>query len=207
MLHIIFFISIALAARTCCPECTCNTHTIYWDDPPRDIFLTDTYLPHLGIDPCLPYTSRSDYIQILTDHNITCSGEWCSNQGSFSCAGMGIDCWQVEHIFDLANSPYSDLNLNIYGNIIMAFGRWNNALGTRSWDIVEQEKRRVYENIFDQAQRNIVSCNGGDNNLGNVVLVVSVGSCLIFIFIFLVVKKMHRSFIHSESLTEIMLVE
>jgi hypothetical protein len=56
-------------------------------------------------------------------------------------------------------SPYADADTEIYGNVIMAYGRWNNALGSKSWEIVQQEKSQVYGDIMIEAGAYLTACH------------------------------------------------
>jgi hypothetical protein len=124
------------------PPEACNTETdIYYqyidgDIPASSIYLENTYLPILcgsSIDPCMKYKDRKTYIKLLEENNIECSGPWCIN-GAFSCGKSGnTECWQVEHIIDQSNSDLVDqgYDVNIIGNVIMAYGKWNNQIGQR----------------------------------------------------------------------------
>ncbi len=103
---------------------------------------------------------RSQYLKLLTRHNIECQGSWCIN-GHFECKRYDSkQCYNIEHIIDIKNSILPQYNKNIVGNIIMAYGRWNQEMGYMTWDHVETEKREIYGNyIVDQAIENIKYCH------------------------------------------------
>jgi hypothetical protein len=88
---------------------------------------------------------------------IKCSGLWCRN-GQFTCGPGNLDCWQMEHIIDLNGSPAVGCDLNIVGNVVMAYGRWNNEIGRLSWRDVRHEKTLVYKQIFELAVENVLKC-------------------------------------------------
>ena len=168
--HIIYLLLLPLLVNSAVKNCPtssslCNQPTQIFSEyekgeiPKSSIFLSSTYLPKYGFDPCTKYGSRNEYISYLTDNRVACVGPWCLN-GMFSCSNLGNNCWQVEHIIDKSNSDLSDAgyNVNIYGNIVMAYGKWNQQIGQRVWPIVAEEKSIIYGDIYEQARQNIVSC-------------------------------------------------
>ena len=112
---------------------------------------------------------RSNYIKVLMDNNIQCTGDWCKEYGTnngFDCKDMGVECYQVEHIIDKQNTPYDKCNMNILGNVIMASGTWNNQIGNRCWDDIKREKIAVYgKDIFCKAIKNVIDCTKCDASL------------------------------------------
>lgn len=92
---IIFFNQIVFSAVNNCTYVSCNSHTqIYTDihnDMTSTLFLENTYLPNYGIDPCMVYKSRTEYIKLLNSYNIECSGKWCVDN-DFSCKNTGDEC-------------------------------------------------------------------------------------------------------------------
>lgn len=65
---------------------------------------------------------------------LSCTGEWCYNDkynDKWGCkVGDSKNCYNVEHIIPKANS-IAELNgcsVDIQGNLIMAYGAWNQAL-------------------------------------------------------------------------------
>jgi hypothetical protein len=125
----------------------CSQHTeiykSYNKDELKTLYLEKTYLPLNNlIDTCKRYLQihRNKYIKELEIYNIKCYGKWCID-GQYKCNNNKA-CWQVEHIIDTNNSPFNSeyYDLNIYGNIIMAYGKWNNQIGNKGWSIVESEK-------------------------------------------------------------------
>lgn len=176
MLLVILVLSFAAVSNNKCKATPspCNTPTdIYYqyidgDIPKSSIYLENTYLPILcgsSIDPCTPYKDRKTYIKILEENNIQCSGPWCID-GSFSCGKSGnTECWQVEHIIDQSNSDLVDegYDVNILGNVIMAYGKWNVQIGQRIWPIVEEEKSLIYGNIYNISRNIITGCVDSDS--------------------------------------------
>jgi hypothetical protein len=116
-----------------------------------DIFIAQSYGGYLG-DKCQQYYNRTEYIGILNSHNINCTSDVLCNNGSY---GWEV---QVEHIIDKKNSICQECPKNIYGNIVMASATWNKQMGVRKWHIVEKEKRHIYGNIFNLAEKSIHHC-------------------------------------------------
>ena len=168
------------AVADCCPSCACNNHTVYYET--GNLSLLETYLPRQGYDPCTPYGNRSQYIDDLQAAGIDCTGPWCSTSGNFSCTGL--DCWQVGHIYDLANSPFSaEYDLNVYGNIIMSYGRWNQAVSQKTWPIVQAEKSYIYRDIMDEAGIYLHLCSRRNITMTETITQTVSGSSLVFIVI------------------------
>lgn len=158
-----------------------NSHTeIYnqWKDGTfiQTLFLPDTYLPFTSrpISRELACRTLSDdqtelrqqYIQLLTETGITCTGDWCDNRGKFSCATINPECYQVEHIIDkvTGDSELDSKNKNIVGNVIMAYGVWNNQVGQLKWSNVQQEKSEIYTKfLFETARHYVLTCNSTSN--------------------------------------------
>ena len=151
----------------------CSQHTeiyrSYNKDELKTLYLEKTYLPLNNlIDPCKRYLQihRNKYIKELEINNIKCYGKWCID-GQYKCNKYNNTCWQVEHIIDSNNSPFDseEYDLNIYGNIIMTYGVWNNQLGNKGWTIVESEKIDVYGNIFTKAMQNVMYCSNKSSEI------------------------------------------
>lgn len=152
------------AVVSCSNISECYTHTYVYlnynnSNELSKLYLYDTYIID-NIDPCRTYTSQNEYINILNNLDIKCSGDWCIN-GNYSCINNNNECWKVEHIHDIQNSVLSNngYDVNIYGNIIMSYGKWKNQLNHRVWNIVSKEKKSVYGDIFTYAKQNIIQCS------------------------------------------------
>lgn len=151
-----------------------HTETYYnWIE---DMFSGNLFLPNTFVNNivdsndlatiCRSYT-RSKYLNFLRDKNIRCSGSWCINN-EFSCkdntdpnAKTVLDCYQGEHIIDRRNSipEFAEDDKNIFGNIVMAYGLWNNQIGKLTWDRTEIEKREIYgDRLVNIAIENIRKC-------------------------------------------------
>lgn len=147
MFYTVFFIYCVISAR----------------QDPGNVDQTDLFLPNTfigGGDPCAKYTGRPTYIQQLASVGIHCAGKWCAQDGANNGFGWAStdESYDGSHIVDVSNSN-NDCNKEILGNVVMAYGKWNNMVGQLLWKDVRREKMRVYGDIFGQAVRNVLMCN------------------------------------------------
>lgn len=96
---------------------------------------------------------------------ISCTGEWCI-EGQWKCnIDNSRDCYNAEHIIPKANSikEISGCSLDIQGNLIMAYGKWNQELSNGGYgekvaiygsSIVESAYRSVYRACLDNNNPN-----------------------------------------------------
>lgn len=163
------FLFIIVYAACCIDAAGTSTalHTETYDQWKAGHFHDTFYLPDTFLDKhrCTALSSdnskrREQYIKLLSDNNIECQGSWCID-GKFKCLqGNSKSCYNIEHIVDTKQSILPNHNKNIVGNIIMAYGKWNQEMGTMLWDNVESEKREIYGNsIVDMAIENIQFCH------------------------------------------------
>lgn len=97
-----------------------------------------------------------------------CHGLQCGANNLYNCLNRGNSyCYHVEHIYDKNGQDDripSNCNVckNIPGNFIMAFGRWNMALGglaRKNYNAAQIEKTLIYgKHIMKQAFDNIMQC-------------------------------------------------
>ncbi len=125
---------------------------------PNVLYARNTYLPNTGYDACAPINDNA-YIPVLTARGIKCTGIWCVD-GHFGCPNRTKDCYNMNYIIDVSHSN-NDCNLQIAGNVIMAYGNWVSTLGPLSWQNVREEKIKVYGSIFNEAVRNVMNCSPG----------------------------------------------
>ena len=95
---------------------------------------------------------------------MTCTGKWCIDN-KFICGRSGnTDCYHVEHIIDENGPEFKNCYgcKNIAGNMVMAYGRWNKALGglsLRYYNDSTYEKQLVYgADILDRVRDTIWQC-------------------------------------------------
>lgn len=146
MILYLYLISIVQAAI----NCDKNHTDIYLATPKNQLsslYLNYTYGGRLfGIDPCKKFTARKEYINTLLNLGLKCNGTWC-REGKYDCVYENNNCYQVEHIVDLSNSN-NNCSKNIYGNLIMAYGVWNQQVGRLNWNHVKNEKKRNLSKYF-----------------------------------------------------------
>lgn len=145
----------------------CNAHTKVFTErggpSNTNNWYFDSRTYNIGGDACRTFT-RNDKYKELVDATIPCVGEWCSQVGKWkndwNCKNRGVSCYHVEHIIPKTSNVPGLLgcNMNIHGNVIMTYGRWNSALGSRFF----AEKRLVYgDTIFKNAYVAIYKCCKG----------------------------------------------
>src|SRR5436190_12329585 len=65
--------------------------------------------------------------------SVMCTGEWCID-GQWICkVNNSQDCYNAEHIVPKGNNikEINGCSLDIQGNLIMAYGKWNQKLSNR----------------------------------------------------------------------------
>lgn len=143
-----------------------KSHTKTYESIANGEFTKITHLPGTfggNFEDVCQRVTRSRYLSILNNRGVHCSGDWCID-GEFSC--KGYPCYEMEHIIDLKHSlGFNEHDMEILGNVIMAYSVWNREMGHLKWENVENEKRAVYgNNIVDRAMQNIIKCR--DARLG-----------------------------------------
>lgn len=205
---LLLIVPISVIASSCRSN---NEHTAIYDSwvitHSPQLFLASTFIPNMSnIDletmcQVLPHDktkTRKAYIKFLTDRGIRCTGEWCVDNG-FNCPNRDGKCYEVEHIIDLNDDctlpDTKDMERNIFGNMIMAYGLWNRQVGQLRWKNVENEKRTVYgDGIVNKAIYYIMQCDkynnpekyNDDNNNSNVFSFVALG-ILVMLLLFTVI--------------------
>lgn len=154
-----------------------------------DIFFDkSTYGGYIYNDPCKKIKSTTEFRNYVNKH-ITCLGRWCYN-GKYSCPLYNnTECYNVEHIYDLNRGDINGCyNKDISGNLIMAWGRWNQELGKLDYKENMKEKEIIYgKEIIDKARENIIKC--GDcliEENKNIINFIKIISFIILILILLI---------------------
>lgn len=215
MVKFILF-TVFITVTLCAYECplndytkSCNQHTNMFEQYQKgylkktDFFQSNTYLPG-NIDPCTKFGNRKEYVKKLVDNNIICE-LYCStrgnNPGNYNCLNQttGVktnNCLQVEHMVDSKNSDMVNegMDVDIYGNIIMANGIWNNQVGGKSWDLVMIEKSDIYGDIFMKAREHIRYCNNIDkkNNFTIIIItiiIIVIGVSIVIVYLYIKQKN------------------
>lgn len=163
------FVFSLFIAVVCAAGSSTTVHTQTYEQWKAGVFDKTFFLPNTFLDKhrCLSLSEdgrerRQQYLELLEAEGIQCTGDWCID-GEFRCPyGNSKSCYNMEHIIDIKNSmpALAGWNKNIVGNIIMAYGKWNQDLGSMRWDNVESEKREIYGNdIVNRAMLNIQFCH------------------------------------------------
>lgn len=122
------------------------------------------------IHPC-KVIKNVEFRQIINS-NFPCSGNHCVDD-VFKCnKNANIDCYHVEHIIDINGPEYKSCNdcKDIFANKVMAWGRWNSALGglaNRYYNDSMSEKEEIYgTDMVARVRRQIEICKAAfpDNN-------------------------------------------
>ena len=107
------------------------------------------------IDPCQKFSSNEIFIYYLTKYNISSAPYSSFHQ----ICNNSVHCLEATHIIDKKNSPYSNCNLDIFGNTIMAKYTWIKSLQYCKWNKVSQEKQIVFNRLYQTAINNIKKCD------------------------------------------------
>jgi hypothetical protein len=111
-------------------------------------------------------TKFRDYINL----QFNCTGQHCINNQFICEQGDSRNCYNVEHIIEKSQTVRAicqdtKCDVNIFGNLVMAWGVWNQQLGQLSRNSPNDsyhEKLIVYgQNVFDQVISAIEQCNPG----------------------------------------------
>ena len=129
-------------------------------------------LSRLFGDPCL-IISNAEYRRMLNKF-IPCTETLCLN-GTFNCPKSVIsNCYHVEHIYDTRDNNLSDIVVNR----VMAWGKWNMALGRLSYNDSLQEKTEIYgSELMEQVYIQLLKCqqkSSRNNTFGYTIILVSV---------------------------------
>lgn len=152
MLVFLFFIS-----ALCSPNYDCDARTKVFTEHGTSnannfYAVFPTYSSNMG--ECQTFTSNQQVRTQITN-TFTCSGQFCVN-GGWSCKDASRQCYEVEHIIPVSNNipELAGCNMNIYGNVIMAYGLWNAQLGNRFLP----EKHIIYGDVFLKAYNAVYKC-------------------------------------------------
>jgi hypothetical protein len=114
-----------------------------------------------GFQSCKTINTNDDFRKYI-NQKFPCNYEHCRSglPAPWGC-GNSKECYEVEHIIPKANNipELEGCNTNIYGNLIMAYGVWNNQLSNTHFN----EKKLIYGEIFDNAYKSVYFCCKGQN--------------------------------------------
>jgi hypothetical protein len=152
--------------------CQAYSHTTFYlktgeNNEHYQYFHPATFGMDIYSDPLRQITSNGKFREYV-NINIPCTGKWCMNHtilgSKFMCPKYGTDCLHVEHIIDLGGPEFEECPKckNIVGNMVMAYGRWNSALGglarSKYYD-AQYEKSLIYgPNRINRAKQLIEQC-------------------------------------------------
>lgn len=142
-------------------DCNARTEVFNNHGPFNDnnyYFVTDTYTLETYLR-CIKVSNR-DFKNRL---NIIypCDGIHCvtntTHRNTWGCKlDNSQDCYNVEHIIPTANNipTLRECDTNIYGNLVMAYGRWNQQLSNSYYG----EKYLIYKDIYLRAYTAVYEC-------------------------------------------------
>ncbi len=125
-----------------------------------------TYGGDVHPEPGVPLTRNRDF-RAVVNARLPCDGAYCVG-GAFACAATGSTmCYHVEHIIDVNGAdprfpPQCKRCKLVPGNMIMAAGPWNTAVGGlagSNYAAAQSEKTSVYgEAIMSRAAAYVAAC-------------------------------------------------
>lgn len=110
------------------------------------------------------YETSNQPFRNYISQRFDCDGEWCND--GWHCT-VPMECYEVEHIIDKNGPEFTNqfCNKNVFGNLVMAYGRWNRQLGNlqnKNYKYSLNEKREIYnEERLNMARAIIERCNPG----------------------------------------------
>lgn len=159
---LVLFLVLGAAGAAKCYTKTCKqnykTDYVFYD--------STTYGGDIHPNPTTPISANRQYRDFVNSVQ-PCSGNLCNGQ-TYSCSKRGTkNCYHVEHIIDQnGNDPQIPASCgkcrNVPGNMVMANGQWNSAVGGlagSSYSAANSEKRLVYgDTIVNRAYASISAC-------------------------------------------------
>ena len=179
-----------------------KTHTKEFkthQNDPSYLFLKNTYGGKY-FDKCEKYNkspSSSDGKKKLIDNILfpMCSGPHCiadPKLKNYKCGKGNLECWQGEHIIDTKRCEddlpdISKEDTNIMGNIVFAYGKWNNHLGNSDKAINFDEKTKIYKDIYDEARNAVIECSRPTTEVSGGLIAVGVSTISLIVIVIVVV--------------------
>lgn len=172
MLLIILMISSTLCQHT-------EVYNQHWNENHNNnYYFYDPMTFGMDYDPCQKLDNTTKFknkdFKIYISEQVQCLGEWCTNDGYF-CKGDNKNCYNVEHMIDENGPELKDYDKNIFGNLVMAYGLWNQQLGWIAWydySASAAEKEEVYgKDRMDKARNLIMTCN--QPNTINIAVIIA----------------------------------
>ena len=138
-------------------------------------YIPDTFYG-IGSDVCKRISTRTQYISELS--YLSCTGIWCN--GNFGTNPQRQQ-YEMEHIID--RNGVTECPTDILGNLVMAYGQWNNQVGQLNPGGVASEKWNVYGLIYYRARWNVFICCDM-NWLGGLLTTCFIAILIITVYIF-----------------------
>lgn len=182
-----FLCFLALAADAGAALLRTASFTEFWESHGNEenrFYDPRTFGMNIYLDPC--QRTANPHFRTFVNANVECKGLWCIDE-AFKCpSGDSRFCYNVEHIIDTNGGEFLPNQTNIAGNLVMAWGRWNQELGTlarKSYADAQGEKSLVYgSDAVIRAKSWIRKCNninsGDPENPLVFLLVMILGACL-----------------------------
>lgn len=128
-----------------------------------------------GDAPCQPILDNRVFRAII-NAVLPCQGLWCQD-AMFKCPpGDSRACYNVEHIIDQNGKEFPPELTNIAGNMVMAWGQWNQEngrLAQRNYQAAQQEKVQVYsKERVANAKALITKCASNQQSVPTVTIAI-----------------------------------
>lgn len=151
-------------------EKDCDQRTqVFKDHGPSNtngyFFINKTYG---GFESCTVIKNNTEYRNLI-NNKFPCIYAHCNPRAStpWGCISRtNKECYNVEHIIPKEHNipELEGCNVNIRGNLIMAYALWNTQLSNSHYN----EKKIIYGNLFDRAYKSVYWCCKGYKMTGKV---------------------------------------
>jgi hypothetical protein len=166
MRSIVLISILIVCLQTATGQCYTKKCKTYWNSQGNSnnlFYYKGSYGGDIHPNP-LQYSTNQQF-RVIVQRNIgTCNGQYCE-RSQFVCQSNGnTNCYHVEHIIDENGPEFANCQRckDISGNMIMAAGDWNKALGglaRSSYNQAQSEKILIYgSNIVQRAKNYITNC-------------------------------------------------
>lgn len=187
----------------------CNERTYIYQNKGYENLDYYYFDPNTYIESIIPM--NNDVFRQYIRNNIKCLGKWCIDKQWKCNFGDSKNCYNVEHIIPKANSIEEIKNcpLDVQGNLIMAYGAWNQALSNRyygekniiySSDIVRSAYKSVYL-ACHKSEPNYypleLCLSGTEQLLSHFFFIFTTISIFIFIFVVILIYAKYVSKDHN----------
>jgi hypothetical protein len=173
MIHSMLFILLIAEIFCQCehgylPDCVKGHHTetyrLYWKSKGNaNNYFYDAKTFGMNLrNPCQRIKDKSAFMKAL--NVISCTGIWCKENRGFKCDASGNNqaCYNMEHIIDKEGCGYDKEDTNILGNLVMAYGKWNQEVSHSKIGCCAnalREKTEIYgKDMVNKAIEHIKSC-------------------------------------------------